>query len=82
MCEKPNITDQCLNCALSPRQEGRASGFKEQGFSDKSLKQHQTEIIRLKSKLATLALIVIANERTAETYPIREETHNNERKSD
>jgi hypothetical protein len=34
-----------------------------------------------KSKLATFALIVIAKERTAETYPMREESQNNERKN-
>jgi hypothetical protein len=61
ICEKSNIADQCLNCAVS-LQEERSSGSKENVFSDKRLKQHQTDIMRPTSKLATFALIVIAKE--------------------
>jgi len=55
---------------------------KDNELYDKSLNQHLTEIILRITALATFALIVVAKEPTAKTYTIREETHNNERKSD
>jgi len=70
----------CELCHIS--QEGRPSGLKDNGLYDERLKIHQTEIIRPISKLATSALIVVANEPTAKTYTIREEIQNSEKKNE
>jgi hypothetical protein len=55
---------------------------KDNELYDKSLNQHQTEIILPITELATSALIVVANEPTAKTYTIREEIQNSEKKNE